>query len=75
MAIIKKNFKVIGMIDKGNGIEDYPIYIQVVYELKKGADLEQVYRDVIADVESDAKRHFLDTMNVPYYGPKSIKEV
>ena len=75
MATIKKSFKVIGRIDKGNGIEDYPIYIKVSYDVQKGDDLEEVYNDVLADVESDAKRHFLNTMNVPYYGAKSITEV
>jgi len=72
---MKKNFKVIGEIDRGNGIEDYIIYVQIVYELKKGADLEQVKKGIIEDVELDAKRHFLNTMNVAYYGAKSITEI
>jgi hypothetical protein len=73
--LVKKNFKVIGKIDRGNGIEEYPIYIKVSYDVNKGDNLEQVNQDVLSDVEDSAKRHFLMVMNVPYYGAKSITEV
>lgn len=75
MAKVKKNFKVIGKIDRGNGIEEYPIFIKTEYELKKGDNVEQVEREVRDEVEADAKRYFLLTMKVTYFGPKSVTEV
>ena len=75
MSKFKKNFKVIGKIDRGNGIEEYPIYIKTEYEVNKGENKEQVEKEVREEVEADAKRYFMLTMNVPYYGAKSVTEV
>jgi len=75
MAIVKKNFKVIGKIDRGNGIEDYPIFLMVSYDQKKGENSTSIDEDVLFDVENLAKEHFLLNMNVPYYGAKSITVV
>jgi hypothetical protein len=55
------DYKVICRIDKGEGIIDYPLYIRKVKDE--------------AEAENTAKRYVLGTMNVPFYGAKTITKM